>query len=90
MTLQTTYILKNLTDDTIAEIATLPSIAAYDKLTNWAFGDLKHCVTQKCGSGQFRDRVEWNQIMRAVTQGAKTLSHKTESRRGYKLVTFTA
>jgi hypothetical protein len=57
---------------------------ALQKLTKWAFGDLRHCVTVKYGSGAFRDRVEWNAIICAQ----KPLSFKIESRRGYKLITF--
>lgn len=86
--MQTTFILKNIVDEMVTQVAALPSIEAHNKLEKWAFGDLKHCVSQKCGSGHFRDRVEWNGIMRDVKSGTKTLRHKVEPRKGYKLVTF--
>jgi hypothetical protein len=83
--MQTTFILRNLTEPTIQALADMAPKDALQKLTKWAFGDLRHCVTVKYGSGAFRDRVEWNAIIRAQ----KPLSFKIEPRRGYKLITFT-
>lgn len=42
-------------------------------------------ATLKIETGQFRDQVELNQILR----GAHTITCTVESRRGYKLATFT-
>lgn len=41
-------------------------------------------VTLKIGTGQFRDQVELNAMMR----GCCTIAFKLEPRRGYKLATF--
>lgn len=79
-----TFIIKNLTDSAHNDLAAMTDAERYAKLTKWAFGDLKHCVSQKIGSGQFRDRVELNQIMRAPRFAA----YKLEPRKGYKLATF--
>ena len=46
--------------------------------------DLPKNITFKHGSGQFRDRVDWNGIMKA----GKPLSVIKERRRGYILLTF--
>jgi hypothetical protein len=42
-------------------------------------------VTIQHGNGSFRDAVELNQIVR----GSHSVTSKIESRRGYKLATFT-
>jgi hypothetical protein len=84
--MQSTFIVKNLTDSTLASLQAMEPRAAYDKLHRWSYGDLRHCVSLKVGSGAFRDRVDWNTRMKA---GAP-LSFKVEPRRGYKLFTFTA
>ena len=88
--MQTTFTIKNLTGNTLAELAVMPPRDAYARLLKWALGDLRYCVSIKNGSGAFRDRVEWNQIMRRVDNGQATLAFKIEPRRGYKLATFTA
>jgi hypothetical protein len=79
-----TFIVKNLTDSALESLAAMPDAQRFDKLKRWAFGDLRHCVSQKVGSGAFRDRVELNQIMRAP----RFVSYKLEARRGYRLATF--
>lgn len=82
--MQVTFILKNITESAHADLAAMPDADRFAKMTKWAFGDLKHCVSQKIGSGQFRDRVELNQIMR----NPRFASYKLEPRKGYKLATF--
>ena len=82
--MKATFTLKNLTDQTLAEIAATPSADAFAKLSKWSFGDLKHCVSQKIETGAFRDRVELNSL---IKRGA-SFQHRIEPRRGYKLVTF--
>ena len=83
--MQTTFVVKNLTENTLESIASLSPLDAYRKLSNWAYGDLKHCVSVKHGpSNDFRDRVEWNGLIK----GLKPMSFKLEPRRGYKLFTF--
>jgi hypothetical protein len=87
--MKTTFTIKNLTETTLTELSTMAPRDAYAKLSKWAWGDLKHCVSVKYGSGAFRDRVEWNGAMRRVETGETPLMFKLEPRRGYKLATFT-
>lgn len=82
--MRVTFIIQNLTAETIAAIEAMRPEDAFNKLAKWASGDLRHCVKRKDGSGQFRDRVAVNQIMRAP----KFVVFKIEARRGYKLATF--
>jgi hypothetical protein len=85
--MQTTFIVRNLTDDALSSIIAMPTQDAYAKLFKWAYGDLKHCVSVKYGSSDaFRDRVEWNGLVR----DGKLKSHAMEPRKGYKLFTFIA
>lgn len=80
-----TFTVKNLTESAHAELAAMSDAERFAKLTKWAFGDLRHCISQKIGSSHaFRDRVELNQIMR----NPKFETYKIEPRKGYKLATF--
>jgi hypothetical protein len=88
--MQTTFILKNIAPAALDAVMSEPAAQIHAKLTKWAFGDLRHCVTVKYGSGAFRDRVEWNQIMRDVAAGVKELTATRQPRKGYTLVTFLA
>lgn len=81
--MQVTFIVRNLTETTLQDISVMDARAAHDKLTKWAFGDLRHCVSVKYGS--FRDSVEWNRLYKS---GA-AMAFKMEPRKGYKLFTFT-
>lgn len=83
--MQTTFIVKNITQDCIENIAAMNAAEAYEQLIKWAFGDLKHCVSVKYGNGTFGDRVRWNGIVR---EHAEKIAFKIEPRKGYKLVTF--
>jgi hypothetical protein len=82
--MQTTFIVKNLTEETLSDLAAMEPRAAHDQLMKWAFGDLRHCVTVKHGSGAFRDRVDWNSLYKRNAP----MTHKIEPRKGYKLFTF--
>lgn len=85
--MRTTFIVRNLTPETLAQVEAMPAREAHDKLTRWAFGDLRHCVSVKYGpSDAFRDRVAWNGLMKAQAP----ITMKAEPRRGYRLVTFEA
>lgn len=83
--MRTTFTIKNITEDMLARVAAMPPADAHAQLTKWAFGDLKHCVSQQCGpSGSFGDRVRWNSVVKAGAIKA----FRIEPRRGYKLATF--
>lgn len=85
--MQTTFILKNISEQAYSDLAAMEPLDACLKLTKWANGDLKHCVKVKHGNGTFGDRVRWNQVMRDVGDGKVKLAIKVEPRRGYKLIT---
>lgn len=82
--MKVTFTIKNLSESTHEELSGMADAERFAKLTKWAFGDLRHCISQKVASGQFRDRVELNQIMR----NPRFASYKLEPRKGYKLATF--
>jgi hypothetical protein len=82
---QVTFIIKNITDETHATLASMDDRARYEKLFKWAFGDLKHCVSVKYGSGQFRDRVDFNSWWK---RGEPFKAYRIEPRKGYMLATF--
>ncbi len=84
-----TFILKNLTDafyqgsesGSIVGLMSLSDKDKWDKLNRMANQKL---ATLKIGSGQFRDRVELNQMLREPC----LFSFKLEPRKGYRLATF--
>ena len=80
-----TFIVKDLTDDTLDSLAAMPARQAHDKLAKWAFGDLRHCVSVKYGRGSFGCRVDWNGLYKRDMP----MTFKLEPRKGYKLFTFT-
>lgn len=81
-----TFIVKNLTAEILDQIDGLDDRPAYDKLAKWAFGDLRHCVSVKYGTGQFRERVEFNSFYKSEKS---FVSRNREPRKGYWLITFT-
>lgn len=84
--MRVTFIIKNLTDSAHADLAAMSDADRYAKLHKWAFGDLKHCVSEKIGtSDAFRDKVALNALFRGRVP---TFSYKLEARKGYKLATF--
>lgn len=86
--MKVTFILKNLTDEFFegtpsGSIVGLMSMSDAEKLKKL----LTHqtdSIKLKIGNGSFRDRVEFNQILRAP----RSLSFRLEPRRGYRLATF--
>jgi hypothetical protein len=88
-TMRCTFILKNLTDafyegsesGSIVGLMSLSDKDKWDKLNRMANQQL---TTLRIGSGQFRDRVELNQMLREPC----TFSFKLEPRKGYRLATF--
>jgi hypothetical protein len=84
-----TFILKDLTDafyegtegGSIVGLMSMSDREKWDKLNRMANQKL---VTLKIGSGQFRDRVDLNQILREPC----TFSFNLEPRKGYRLATF--
>lgn len=80
-----TFMLRNLTDDTLQQLQEMEGRAAFDKLNRWAVGDLRHSVSVKFGSSNaFRDRVGANHLLK---NGCK-VAFKIEPRKGYELATF--
>lgn len=82
--MQTTFIVKNLTEHTLSELSAMQARDAHDRLARWAFGDLKHCVSVQYGRGSFGCRVEWNGLYKSNAR----MDFKVEPRKGYKLFTF--
>lgn len=81
-----TFMLHNLTDDFYNRFLPVESRARFDYLAKKSAGDLRRCVQMKIGSGQFRDRVDVNAMLRSPTvrfEGGEVLP-----RRGYKLIAF--
>ena len=78
-----TATLHNLTGSFYAEFAAMPAdeqFATLNKLRH----DLPHCIKLKIGSGQFRDAVDLNSMLKRP----HTFTAKLEPRKGYKLATF--
>lgn len=89
--MKVTFILKNLTDaffDGMGEqIKGLSNMDNKEKFQYLNKIRLQMCdnVKMKIGTGQFRDAVDLNAIVRKETA---TYEYKIEPRKGYKLVTF--
>jgi hypothetical protein len=83
--MKVTFTLKNLSDIWYEGIRTMSDAERFAYLCKQANGgDLSLYIKQKVASGQFRDKVELNQIMR-TNPG---FVYKLEPRRGYMLATF--
>jgi hypothetical protein len=82
--MQTTFIVRGMPESMLDSALALDTREAYAKLHKWAYGDLKHLVSVKYGNGAFRDRVDWNGIVKSD----RALAVKCEPRRGYRLITF--
>jgi len=83
-----TFILKDFTEQfytgngaSIVGLLNMPDDAKFDKLKHMA---AEKRITMKIGSGQFRDAVELNSMMRSPCR----FEFKLEPRKGYKLATF--
>lgn len=81
--MKVTATLHNLTDNFYAEMAAMSASAQFEKL-NKLRHDLPHCIKVKIGSGQFRDAVDLNSIMKKV----HLVTSSIEPRKGYKLAIF--
>lgn len=83
--MKVTYTLKDLSNVWYAKIAEMGDEERFRYLAKQANGgDLQGCVKQKVGTGQFRDKVELNQMLRKEVRW----EYKLEPRKGYKLATF--
>ena len=88
--MKVTYILKNLTDTFynggfgIPSFLDMPDSEKFERL-NALRHDMKDNIKQKIETGQFRDAVELNSLMKKP----HTVEFKLEPRKGYKLATFT-
>ena len=89
--MKVTFILRNLSDafyygngSSITGLLNLSDSDKFWELRNQASGDLRHCVKMKVGSGQLRDSVDLN----AIVKRDHNVSFKIEPRKGYKLATF--
>ena len=83
--MKVTYILRDLTDVWFAKIGAMGDEERFHYLAKQANGgDLQHCIKQKVGSGQFREKVELNQMLRHEVDWG----YRLEPRKGYKLATF--
>jgi len=88
--MKATAILRNFSDTfwNGAEHFPIPGFLTQSPKEQWArVQDLRRdgLATLKIETGQFRDQVELNQILR----GEHTIACTVEPRRGYKLATFT-
>ena len=83
-----TFILKNISERFMQDIQgrlDADTLLAYKYLNEKALlAEYKHLISQKIGTGSFRDRVDWNRLLRQ----SPTLEAKIESIKGYKLLTF--
>jgi hypothetical protein len=92
--LKVTYTLRNLTEafyngnesGSITGLLNMDNRAKFDYLNKQANGgDLRDSIKQKIGSGQFRDKVELNQLLRNPSVAVK---FEIGDRKGYRLATF--
>lgn len=74
---------KTLSDEWISNLINLPAKELYDYLTKLSL-DNPYGITRKIGNGSFRDKVEWNQVMRTAIIPSPIIS----KRRGYQLVNY--
>ena len=86
--MKVTFIIKNVTDVFFdgngSSIVGLMNMADPAKFTHLNNIRRDMGLTMKIGTGQFRDQVELNQILR----NPKSFTFKIEPRKGYKLATF--
>ena len=89
--MKTTAIVRDLSDQFWNGFGdSIPSFLAQsprEKLKNIEklSADMPRNVTLKVGNGSFRDRVDWNQLMRG---NLDAMTATIEPRKGYKLITF--
>lgn len=80
-----TFLIPNKTvnPDWIADIISQPANESYEKLTKAAL-ESGVGITRKIGNGSFRDKVEWNQVMRTAIIPLPVVS----KRKGYQLINY--
>jgi len=85
MSINVSFLLPNRTiqENWIVDLLTKNPQEVYDKLTKISH-DNNEGITRKIGNGSFRDKVEWNQIVRTAIVPAPVVS----KRKGYHLITF--
>jgi len=85
MSINVLFLLPNRTiqENWIVDLLAKNPQEIYDNLTKISH-DNNEGVTRKIGDGSFRDKVEWNRIMRTATISNPLVS----KRRGYQLITF--
>ena len=85
MSVSILFLLPNRTiaENWIVELLTKSPQEVYDKLTTISYEN-NEGITRKIGNGSFRDKVEWNQIMRTAIVPTPVVS----KRKGYQLITF--
>lgn len=84
--MKVTFILRNLTDSALENLAAMTDYERFQRLIKWAYGDLKHCVSVRFGtSNSFGERVRVNT---AIKDGQVFKAYRLDPRRGYKLATF--
>ena len=86
--MKVTFIIKNMSEAFYngngESITGLLKMTDADKFTYLNKSRHDHGFTMKIGTGQFRDQVELNQLLRTNPP----VAFKLEPRRGYKLATF--
>lgn len=82
--MKVTFILKNLTDRFYDGLSDLSNTDKFWELRKLSAGDLRHCISMKIGTGQFRDAVDLNEIVKRD----HSATFKIEPRKGYRLATF--
>jgi hypothetical protein len=85
MSVNVAFLLPNRTiaENWIVDLLSKNPQEIYDKLTKISY-DNNWGVTCKIGNGSFRDKREWNQIMRTTIVPAPVVG----KRKGYQLITF--
>ena len=84
--MKVTATIKDKSEEFYADLDGMTAKAAFDYLSKNAYGTYAmHGLSLKIGNGQFRDRVDLNQVLRKPDCSYK---YRREARRGYFLVTF--
>lgn len=80
-----TFLIPNKTvnPEWITDLLSKSATESYEILTNVALSNPLG-ITRKIGSGLFKDKIEWNQIMRTAIIPEPTIS----KRKGYQLVNY--
>lgn len=82
--MKVTFIIRGLTDYFYDQFNAMADKDKFWELRKLATGDLRHCVSMKVGTGQLRDSVDLN----AIVKRDHSVSFKIEPRKGYRLATF--